>query len=181
MSRKLPSAGRALETARRRIESLGITNIRFAQSELDAFETGQQFDAIIGRMVLLSKLEETLVIGSRRADLSANRYPGAIHPQGYLYLREFRQDPCPTFVYEVDGVVLEKSIFMVHGENTTVIQYRLLQSPAVSCSLEIRPLIAFRDYHSITHENGALDRVFGIGESPRARVCRGERSQNRQA
>ena len=27
------------------------------------------------------------------------------------------------FVYEVDGIEIEKSVFMVHGENTTVIQY----------------------------------------------------------
>src|SRR5207253_6805476 len=25
--------------------------------------------------------------------------------------------------------------------------------------LELRPLIAFRDYHSLTHENGSLDRT----------------------
>jgi len=76
----------------------------------------------VGRMVLLSKMEETLVVDGRRIDLSCNRYPGAIHPQGHLHLKEFRQDPFPVFVYEVDGLVLEKSVFMVHGENTTVIQ-----------------------------------------------------------
>ena len=38
----------------------------------------------VGRMVLLSKLEETLVVDGRRYDLSANRYPGVVHPQGYL-------------------------------------------------------------------------------------------------
>src|SRR5882672_10993625 len=79
----------------------------------------------VGRMVLLSKMEETLVVDGRRIDLSCNRYPGAIHPQGHLHLKEFRQDPFPVFVYEVDGLVLEKSVFMVHGENTTVIQYKL--------------------------------------------------------
>ena len=36
----------------------------------------------VGRMVLLSKLEETLVVGGKRFDLSANRYPGTVYPQG---------------------------------------------------------------------------------------------------
>ena len=36
----------------------------------------------VGRMVLLSKFEETLLVGDRRIDLSTNRYPGAIHPAG---------------------------------------------------------------------------------------------------
>src|SRR5580693_841507 len=81
--------------------------------------------APLGRMVLLSKLEETLVLDGRRYDLSANRYPDVVHPQGYLLLQEFRQNPFPVFVYQAEGLQLEKSVFMVQGENTTVIQYRL--------------------------------------------------------
>src|SRR5215510_3388860 len=52
-----------------------------------------------GRVVLLSKLEETLVIGSQRYELSANQYAGAIHPQGYTYLAGFRLDPFPIFTF----------------------------------------------------------------------------------
>ena len=111
----------------------------------------------VGRMVLLSKLEETLIVEGRRFDLSCNRYPGVIHPQGHTYLKQFRQDPFPVFVYEVDGLELEKSVFMVHGENTTVVQYELRGALQGDCTLELRPLIAFRDYHSTTHENGALN------------------------
>ena len=117
----------------------------------------------VGRMLLLAKLEETLVVEGRRHDLSANRYPGVVHPQGYLLLKEFRHYPFPTFVYQVEGLELEKSVFMVHGENTSVIQYALRPPggaiPADG-TLELRPLIAFRDYHVTTHENGALDPRF---------------------
>ncbi len=116
----------------------------------------------VGRMVLLSKIEETLLIDGRRFDLSCNRYPGVVHPQGYVHLKQFRQDPFPVFVYEVAGVVLEKSIFMVQGENTTVIQYTVASSPGLPCSLELRPLIAFRDYHSTTHENRGLNPTLQI-------------------
>src|SRR5882762_4882988 len=34
----------------------------------------------VGRMVLLSKFEETLFIEGQPFDLSANRYPGTVHP-----------------------------------------------------------------------------------------------------
>src|SRR6476646_4310822 len=44
----------------------------------------------LGRFLLLSKLEETLVVGDRRYELSVNRYPGAVYPQGYRFLKEFR-------------------------------------------------------------------------------------------
>src|SRR5437588_5707852 len=113
-----------------------------------------------GRLLLLSKLEEVLVIGGGRFDLSTNQYQGAVHPQGYKYLSQFRLDPFPIFTYEIEGIRLEKSVFMVHGSNTTVITYRLLNAPRDGVQLELRPLIAFRDYHSTTHENGALNPGF---------------------
>jgi predicted glycogen debranching enzyme len=116
----------------------------------------------VGRMVLLSKVEETLVVGGRRFDLSCNRYPGVVHPQGHAFLKQFRRDPFPVFVYEVEGLELEKAVFMVHGENTTVIQYTVLRAPELPCTLELRPLIAFRDYHSTTQENGALNPALQI-------------------
>jgi predicted glycogen debranching enzyme len=120
----------------------------------------------VGRVVLLSKLEETLVVGEQRFDLSCNEYPGAIHPQGHLSLEEFRQDPFPTFVYRAGDVLIEKRLFMVHGENTTVVQYAIRRadhsSTFPSCTLEVRPLVAFRDYHSLTHRNDALNRQVRI-------------------
>ena len=113
----------------------------------------------VGRFVLLSKLEEVLVIDERRYELSANQYPGVVQPQGYNYQAAFRLDPFPVFSYEVEGVKLEKTVFMVQGENTTVVQYHLStpENEANDIKLELRPLIAFRDYHSTTHENSALN------------------------
>jgi len=119
----------------------------------------------VGRMVLLSKFEEALIIDGKRYDLSANQYPGTVHPQGFHLQTGFRLDPFPIFTYEVEGIELEKSVFMVQGENTTVVEYQFrLPEPAANSplltahlSFEIRPLIAFRDYHSTTHENSALN------------------------
>ncbi len=116
----------------------------------------------VGRYVLLSKLEETLLVGGRAFDLSANRYPAVVHPQGFRYLRQFRLDPFPIFTYEIDGIEIEKRVFMLQGENSTIIQYQLgnkdgAKSISQKIELEIRPLIAFRDYHSTTHQNVALN------------------------
>jgi predicted glycogen debranching enzyme len=113
----------------------------------------------VGRVVLLSKLEETLVVGEQRFELSVNRYAGAIHPRGHEYLESFRMDPFPVFRYRCGDLQLEKTLFLVHGENTVVIQYELLGDlEGRVCSLEVRPLIAFRDYHSLTHANDSLHR-----------------------
>src|ERR1700690_4271647 len=114
----------------------------------------------LGRMLLLSKLEEVLLIDGQLFELSANRYPGTVHPQGFRYLTGFRLDPFPVFTYEVDGIEIEKTVFMIHGENSTVVHYSVNrnrpQAPK-TLKLELRPLIAFRDYHSTTHQNGSLN------------------------
>src|SRR6266404_5715089 len=80
----------------------------------------------VGRIVMLSKLEEVLVIDERRYELSVNQYPGVIHPQGFAYQTGFRLDPFPVFSFEVEGIKIEKSVFMVQGKNTVVVQYELI-------------------------------------------------------
>jgi glycogen debranching enzyme len=112
----------------------------------------------VDRFVLLSKLEETVFLNGARYELSCNLYPGTTHPQGYRYLKSFRLDPFPIFTYEVGGVEIEKRVFMVQGENTTVVEYEVREN--APCTLELRPLIAFRDYHATTHSNSTLDRGF---------------------
>lgn len=112
----------------------------------------------VGRFVLLSKIEETLLVDGRHFDLSSNQYAGAVYPQGHRYLAEFRLNPFPVFLYRVEGIEIEKCVFMVHGENTTVIEYDVrLPKGAGPCALELRPLIAFRDYHGTTQHNDAID------------------------
>jgi predicted glycogen debranching enzyme len=115
----------------------------------------------VGRIVMLSKLEETVIIGDRRYELSVNRYPGTLHPRGFSFLSEFRLDPLPTFTWDLDGVEFRKRVFMVHGENTTVVEYET----GADCILELRPLIAFRDYHSLTHRNEGLNGNLDISDS----------------
>ncbi|MBM3795922.1 MAG: hypothetical protein FJW31_18120 [Acidobacteria bacterium] len=76
-----------------------------------------------------------------------------IHPAGHRYLAAFSRDPFPTFQFQAGGVALEKQLFMPQGENTVVVTY----TASSECELEVRPLIAFRDFHSTTHRNGALN------------------------
>ena len=113
----------------------------------------------VDRYVLLSKLEETLLVDGVAHELSVNQYPGAIHPLGYQYLKAFRLDPFPVFTYEVQHIEVEKRLFLVHGENTVVVQYRVGPNRGRFGELQliVRPLVAFRDYHSTAHENTGLN------------------------
>jgi predicted glycogen debranching enzyme len=109
----------------------------------------------VNRTVVLSKLEETVVVGGERHELSANQYPGAVHPQGFHFLTSFQRRSFPEFVYEAAGVQLKKTIACLPGENTTLVVYEVLATRN-SFTLELLPLCASRDYHNLSHVNGAL-------------------------
>src|ERR1700744_5216491 len=51
----------------------------------------------VGRLVLLSKLEETIVINGDSFELATNQSPGVVHPRGFELLESFRIDPFPIF------------------------------------------------------------------------------------
>ena len=114
----------------------------------------------LGRMVLLSKFEETLIVGDERFELSSNQYPQTVYPDGFKHLKSFRVDPFPVWTFDVNGVEIEKSVFMVHGENTTVCKWSLINESALRTphsALELRPLLAFRDHHHLRHEDAGFD------------------------
>ncbi len=113
----------------------------------------------LGRVTMLSKFEETLVIDEKEYELSSNQYSGEVHPQGFRYLRSFRLEPFPIWVYEIEGIEIERKVFMVNGENTTVCQWAVLSKIAgrdCDIRLTLKPLLSFVDYHALQRETDQL-------------------------
>jgi predicted glycogen debranching enzyme len=106
----------------------------------------------VERCVILSKLEETLLVKGQYYNLSSNQYPGAVYPQGFQYLKSFERDVFPEFIFEAGGAKLKKTIAAIHGENTTLVIYEVLNAPE-KFKMELLPLCSYRDFHSISHEN----------------------------
>ncbi|MEJ7849403.1 MAG: amylo-alpha-1,6-glucosidase [Pyrinomonadaceae bacterium] len=120
----------------------------------------------LGRMVLLSKFEETLILDGKRFELSSNRYPGGIYPDGYKFLKNFRLDPFPVWTFEVNNVEFEKSVFMIYGENSTVCQWKIKSEISnLKCEIELRPLLAFRDHHHLRHEDADFKDDYETGQN----------------
>lgn len=108
------------------------------------------------RMLLVSKLDETVAVGDQRYELGTNLFPGStIHPKGHQYLEDFNKDLFPQWIYDAGGVRLKKTIAMIHGENTTIIRYEVEKSASVF-TLELLPLIAARGYHSLCQQGSQL-------------------------
>jgi predicted glycogen debranching enzyme len=108
------------------------------------------------RWLMLSFLDEEI----DGHHLACHQYPDAIYPQGYRYIQEFRQDPFPRICYEVDGARVEKMIFMIRGENTTIIRYRITGGRG---RLSILPLMHSRSFHAASPLPGLSQKLLTGG------------------
>ncbi len=106
----------------------------------------------VNRMVMLSKMDETVETGGRRFELGTNIFPGALDPEGYRYLEAFEKGFWPTFTYRTDALVLRKEVIALWGENTTLVRYTVLESDA-PIHLVLRPFVAARDCHALVSAN----------------------------
>ena len=154
-------------SSREWLETNGIGG--YASSTLAAANTRRYHGLLIaatkpplGRVVLLSKFEEVLSIDGAAVGLSCNQYPGVVYPTGFQQMTGFRLDPFPTWTYQAAGAEFEKKIFMVHGENTTVVTWTVTKRKRSikDIRLELKPLVAFRDYHHLMHQDPAFDGEF---------------------
>jgi len=111
----------------------------------------------VERFLMLSKIEEQVIYKGELFHLSCNEYvDGTVAPHGYRLISGFYLDGLiPVWRYSLGDAVLEKKIWMEHGQNTTFIKYELLcgSSPA---ELTLLPLCAYRDFHWHQHEKDNL-------------------------
>ena len=108
------------------------------------------------RTVMVSKVEECIVFNRDCAfGLSSNQYPGAVHPQGFQYFKFFERKPLPRMKFEAHGHHLLKTVFMVHGSNTTVVEYE--NTGDTTYKLRLTPLFVHRDYHALMHRDPYFD------------------------
>lgn len=122
----------------------------------------------LGRITTVSKFEETIEINGKLYELSSNQFPDTVAPQGFKYLKNFRLDPFPVWTYEIEGIEIERKIFMIYGENSTVVQYEIkseVQSPKSKVELKIYPLLSFCDYHHLQHEDADFDLNYETSEN----------------
>ncbi len=117
--------------------------------------------APLGRMVLLNHLLERVRLNGGQVawlgDESHVAGTNAADRGGTLI--EFRLDfGLPVWVYDFDGLRIEKRLLMPHGHNTTHITYRLLSGKG-PIRLTLRPSIHFRSYEAPVSEGGSLPYV----------------------
>lgn len=106
-----------------------------------------------GKYVLLSKFEDSIIVKGQEFFLSLHRYPGLFYPYGHKYLTGFHlRQGHPHFTYRIGDISIHKSIMMVNGEDRVLIRY-YCQKADLPVTVRLKPLLAFREFHSLSREN----------------------------
>jgi predicted glycogen debranching enzyme len=107
----------------------------------------------INRWILLTKLDEELKIGTQTFGLGANEFHDVMYPEGYRYLSSFVLGPFPTSTYEVEGVMLQKTVFMPYMKNATAVIYEVSNPLEEKLSIHVSPLVNSRHIYNMTDKN----------------------------
>jgi predicted glycogen debranching enzyme len=105
----------------------------------------------LGRTVLVSKLDEWAEVGEQLFSLGCNEFAdGTVAPKGYRQIESFRLDlGVPTWTYALAEALLEKRVWMPHGQNVALATYTLRRG-ARPVHLTIRAFVTSRDAHGET-------------------------------
>lgn len=110
-------------------------------------------DAFGGKKhLLLSSLDESLILNGKRFNLGIHCYGSVYEPRGHKYIIDFEADPVPKITYRVGEIIFTKSILLVPDSDQVMIRFELVKSPA-KVRLLLTPFLAFRDIHALTDEN----------------------------
>jgi len=112
--------------------------------------------APLDKKVILSKIEDEIIIDGKSFPLSTNKYLDTIHPKGFEFLEKFELNDNPKFFYNVSGVKVKKEIFMLREKNIVVISYEI-NSGKKEVKLRLIPLINCRSIYELTKNRRLFD------------------------
>jgi predicted glycogen debranching enzyme len=100
-------------------------------------------------VVLLSKLEDSLFIDGQLHEISTNQFKSDVFPRGYEYLTAFEQEPFVKFTYNINGRILQKTIFMLKEQSVLVVNYEL-KNHGQPIDLIVKPYMTARKNNEIS-------------------------------
>lgn len=100
------------------------------------------------RYLLISKIDESITVNDEEYNLFTNVCENYIS-DGYKYQENFEKEYLPVFTYKVNDIKIVKTISMIYGKNTVVVQYKI-KNGKDEVKLKLTPIINFRDFHHMT-------------------------------
>jgi len=163
-----------------------LTNARggYASSTIVGCNTRRYHGLLIGslnppanRLMALANCLEILILNGERAfggahskkmqngsagsvfNLSTFEFNEKFAPEGFSYIKRFRQDTGAHFDYQLDNFQLTKSIYLLREKDTVAIVYDFtgVQQPA---EFVLRPFIGLRDFHTLQKSYARVSSTF---------------------
>ena len=103
------------------------------------------------RHLLFSKVDEKVIIDHEEYNLFTNVCENFI-ADGYKNLDSFEKEYLPVFTYKFKDIKIVKTISMIYGRNTVLIQYKIKNGKKDS-KMILTPIIHFRDFHQMTPDH----------------------------
>ena len=103
------------------------------------------------RHVLVSKVDESIEINGNTYNLYTNLCKNFIS-DGYKNLESFEKEILPVFTYKIQDVKIVKTISMIYGRNTVVLQYKIKNGKNKSI-FKLAPILNFRDFHKMNTDH----------------------------
>lgn len=115
----------------------------------------------VDRFVMLARVEDRIVVNGPLPvvyDLATTEFADIVHPLGHLHLLGFElRDGAPVWRYQIGAAVVEKSLTMVHGQDTVILKYEVVNTvdgAVQPMKLHVQPMLAGRDFHSTIQLQG---------------------------
>lgn len=110
-----------------------------------------------GRVVLVNGFDAWVETPSGRYAITSQAYGGDVtYPDGASRIEAFELEPWPRWTFALeDGTRLTQELLVPKGASAAAVWWKLV-SGAGPITLEVRPFLSGRDYHSPHHENGDL-------------------------
>lgn len=105
---------------------------------------------------LLSSLDESFIVDGKRFNLGIHCYGDNYDPRGNKYVVDFQADPVPQITYKVGDIVFVKTILLDPDYDRVMLRYEIKSSPS-KLRLILKPFLAFRNIHALTHCNPVAD------------------------
>jgi predicted glycogen debranching enzyme len=105
-------------------------------------------------------LDVTVIQNNAEFNLGIHKYKDNLYePGGHKYVRDFESDPIPKLTYRVGGVVLTSEMVFAEEEDRILIRYTLEDAHSPT-KLRFKPLLAFRNVHTLCKKNDYTDTSF---------------------
>ena len=111
--------------------------------------------------VLLSCLDDAIVVNNKVLYLSTRKYPDVYFPLGHQYIKSATFNPITTIEYGTSKVNLTKEMLIASNEETLLLRYTITKADQ-PVKLQIRPIVAFRDALQLIR----MDRSIITGNTP---------------